>query len=333
MQQREKLKKIAAITGITGQDGSILARQLLEKNYIVIGMKRRTSVFNTERIDDIYHNPNLIIEYFDLSDANSINRIVAKYKPDEYYNLAAQSHVKVSFDVPEDTVNGIIMGTLYALEAIKNINPDTKFYQASSSEQFGENPNYPYNEESRFMPTSPYAIAKVAAHNLVRNYRISYGIFACCGILFNHESIYRGETFVTRKIAKGVAKIKLGLQEFVELGNIDTYRDWGYAPEYTCAMWLMLQQDKPDDYVISTGEKHSVKEFLKEVFDYAELGNYEKFIKINPIYFRPQEAPCLVGSYDKAKLKLGWEPKIRFKELIKIMYDNDYKLLSEELGE
>ncbi len=273
--------KIAAITGITGQDGSILTRQLLEKNYTVIGMKRRTSVFNTERIDDIYHHPNLKIEYFDLSDASSIGRIVAKYKPHEYYNLAAQSHVRVSFDVPEDTINGIIMGTLYALEAIKNISPDTKFYQASSSEMFGDNPNYPYNEESKFMPTSPYAISKVAAHNLVRNYRSSYKIFACCGILFNHESEFRPETFVTRKITKGAVKIKLGLQKFIELGNIEVFRDWGYAPEYTVVMQSMLQQKEPDDYIISTGEAHSVKEFLKEVFDYAKLGNYEKYIKIN----------------------------------------------------
>ncbi len=318
--------KIAAITGITGQDGSILAKQLLEKDYLVVGMKRRSSVFNTERIDNIYHHPNLKIEYFDLSDSSSINRIITKYKPHEYYNLAAQSHVRVSFDVPEDTINGIVMGTLYALEAIKNISPDTKFYQASSSEMFGNNPNYPYNEESKFMPISPYAIAKVAAHNLVRNYRSSYKIFACCGILFNHESEFRPETFVTRKITKGVVKIKLGKISNIELGNIDTFRDWGYAPEYTVMMQLMLQQKEPDDYIISTGEAHSVKEFLKEVFDYAKLGNYEKYIKINPIYFRPQEAPYLVGSHDKAKNKLGWEPKVKFKDLIKIMCDYDKQI-------
>lgn len=315
--------KTAVITGITGQDGSILARQLLDKDYIVIGMKRRSSVFNTERIDDIYHHPNLKIEYFDLSDASSINRVIAKYKPDEYYNLAAQSHVRVSFDVPEATMNGIIMGTLNALEAIKNIYPNTKFYQASSSEQFGDNPNYPYDEESRFMPASPYAIAKVAAHNLVRNYRMSYGIFACCGILFNHESEFRPETFVTRKITKGVTRIKSGDISNIELGNIDAFRDWGYAPEYTKAMWLMLQQDSPDDYIISTGEAHSVKEFLEVVFDYAKLGSYEKYVKINPIYFRPQEAPYLVGSYNKAKQRLEWEPKVKFKELAKIMYNYD----------
>lgn len=318
--------KVAAISGITGQDGSILAKQLLEKDYLVVGMKRRTSVFNTERIDDIHHHPNLKIEYFDLSDSSSINRIIAKYRPDEYYNLAAQSHVRVSFDVPEDTTNGIIMGTLYALEAIKNISPTTKFYQASSSEMFGDNPNYPYNEESRFMPVSPYAIAKVAAHNLVRNYRSSYNIFACCGILFNHESEFRPENFVTRKITKGAVKIKLGKISSIELGNIDAFRDWGYAPEYTRAMWLMLQQDIPDDYIISTGEVHSVKEFLKEVFDYAELGNYEKYIKINPIYFRPRDASYLVGSYEKAKDILGWRPKVKFKDLIKIMYDYDKQI-------
>jgi len=226
-------KKIAIITGVTGQDGSILTKQLLDKNYVVIGAKRRTSTFNTNRVENLIKNPNFKFEYFDLCDASSINRLISKYKPDEYYNLAAQSHVRVSFDVPQDTIEGIVNGTLFALEAIKNINPNTKFYQASSSEMYGDNPNAPFNEESVFMPASPYAIAKLAAHNLVRNYRKSYKLHASSGILFNHESEFRGETFVTRKITRGVAEIKLGRKDKIVLGNLKAIRDWGYAPEYT----------------------------------------------------------------------------------------------------
>jgi len=324
------MMKKAIISGVTGQDGSILARQLLQKGYYVIGAKRRTSTFNTERIEDIYNNVNFEAEYFDLSDATSVNRIVAKHKPDEYYNLAAQSHVRVSFDSPQDTIDGIVMGTLYALEAIKNISPNTRFYQASSSEMYGDNPNIPkkgYNEDSRFMPASPYGVAKTAAHNLVRNYRQSYGLHASCGILFNHESEWRGETFVTRKITTAAAKIKLGLQDKLELGNLNAMRDWGYANDYTNGMWMMLQQHTPDDYVLATGEMHSVEEFLKHVFGIAQL-DVDKHVVINPIYFRPHEVPVLKGDYSKAKEVLGWTPGIKFKELAEIMYNSDLKRLT-----
>jgi len=316
-------KKIAVVTGVTGQDGSILSRQLLEKNYFVIGAKRRTSGFNADRVEDLLQNTNFKMEYFDLGDASSINRLISKYKPDEYYNLAAQSHVRVSFDVPEDTVGGIINGTLFALEAIRNINPSTKFYQASSSEMYGDNPNAPFDEESVFMPASPYAIAKLAAHNLVRNYRKSYNLHASSGILFNHESEFRGETFVTRKITRGVAEIKIGNKDKIILGNLKAYRDWGYAPEYTEMMWKMLQQDTPDDYVISTNETHSVEEFLKEVFLLAGIEDWQKFVHIDPIYYRPHEVPFLKGNCTKAKNVLGWNPKIKFKELAKIMFEYD----------
>lgn len=322
--------KSCIITGVTGQDGSILAKQLLNKDYFVIGAKRRTSTFNTQRIDDIYNHPNFKIEYFDLCDCSSINRLISKYKPDEYYNLAAQSHVKVSFDAPEDTMNGIIQGTLYALEAIKNLSPKTKLYQASSSEQYGDNPNIPFNgfnEECKFMPCSPYAIAKVAAHNLCRNYSVSYGIHASCGILFNHESEFRGETFVTRKITMAAARIKKGLQNKLELGNLDALRDWGYAPDYTEAMWQILQKNWADDFVISTGETHSVKEFLENVFELAGL-SVKKHVKENSIYYRPHEVPKLLGDYKKARQLLGWQPKVKFKELAKIMYDHDWNLIN-----
>ena len=319
--------KIVIVNGITGQAGSILSRQLLEKGYYVVGAKRRTSTFNTQRIEDIYYHTNFKVEYFDLNDASSINRLIAKYKPNEFYNLAAQSHVKVSFDVPSDTMNGIINGTLYTLEAIKNISPETRFYQASSSEMFGDNPNMPstgFNETSNFMPASPYAIAKLAAHKLVRNYRHSYNLHASCGILFNHEGEYRGETFVSRKITKAAARIKYGKQHQLELGNLNSFRDWGYAPEYTHAMWLILQQDKPDDYVIATNETHSVKEFLEYVFQYADL-DVNKYVKINKIFYRPHEVPILLGDYSKANKVLGWKPQTTFKKLAELMYDHDLK--------
>lgn len=322
---------VAVVSGVTGQDGSILARQLLKKGYDVVGTKRRTSTFNTQRIEDIYNHPNFKIEYFDLSDASSINRIIAKYKPHEYYNLAAQSHVRVSFDAPEDTINGIVMGTLHALEAIKNISPQTRFYQASSSEMYGDNPYIPstgFTEYSKFMPASPYGVAKVAAHNLVNNYRKSYGLHASCGILFNHESEWRGETFVTRKITMAAAKIKLGLQDKLELGNLEALRDWGYAPEFTEIMWRMLQQSVPRDYVIATGEMHSVKEFLEYVFDFAEL-DLKKYLYINPVYFRPHEVPVLKGNSDFASRSLGWKPEVKFKELAEIMYISDMKRLKD----
>lgn len=316
-------KKTAIVTGITGQDGSWLLQQLLDKDYLVIGAKRRTSSFNSERINHLYGHERLKIEYFDLKDPCSINNLIVKYKPDEYYNLAAQSHVKVSFEVPEDTINEILFGVLYALEAIKNISPKTKFYQASSSEMFGDNKEAPFDENSKFCPASPYAIAKVAAHNLVRNYRQSYNIHASCGILFNHESELRGQTFVTKKITSSAAKIKLDLQDEIELGNIHSYRDWGYAPEYTEMMWKMLQQQTPDDYVISTGETHTVEVFLKEVFEFAEL-DYKKYLRINPLYFRPHEVPYLLGNSEKAKRVLGWKPNITFKNLAKHMYNYDF---------
>lgn len=319
--------KKAIITGCTGQDGSFLTEQLLKNNYYVIGTKRRSSSINTERIEHIYDHPNFKVEYFDLNDSCAINKIIAKYKPDEYYNLAAQSHVRVSFDIPQETISGIINGTLFALEAIKNVSPHTRFYQASSSEMFGDNADCPtngYTEDSKFMPASPYAIAKVAAHNLVRNYRKSYGIFACSGILFNHESERRGITFVTKKITSTIAEIKKGNKDKIILGNLYSFRDWGYAPEYTQMMWKMLQQNEPDDYIISTSETHTVEEFLIETFKYANIDNYQKYVKIDESYYRPHEVPYLKGDSNKAKEKLNWQPNVKFNDLIKIMYDYDY---------
>ena len=323
--------KTAFVTGITGQDGSYLAEFLLNKGYKVIGLKRRTSLICTDRIDKFYNNENFKLEYFELNDVGSIYRLLVEYKPDEFYNLAAQSHVKVSFEVPETTVDGITMGTLRILEAIKNIHPTCKFYQASSSEMFGDNPNYPYNEESRFMPASPYANAKVFAHNLMRNYRKSYGLFCCSGILFNHESPRRGETFVTRKITIGAAKIALGLEKELRLGNLDAYRDWGFSGDYVEAMWLMLQQESPEDYVIATGKTYSVREFCKLVFEYASLGDYQNYVIQDPKYFRPHEVPYLLGDASKAKEKLSWQPRIDIKQLVEMMYDYDFNRIKNEI--
>ena len=320
--------KTAIITGITGQDGSYLAELLLSKGYKVIGAKRRSSLISTDRIDEIYNHVNFHMEYFDLNDSGCIYRLLAKYRPHEFYNLAAQSHVRVSFDVPENTVDGIAMGTLRILEAIRNTLPSCKFYQASSSEMYGDNPNYPYNEDSRLMPASPYACAKVFAHNLVRNYRESYDLFTCSGILFNHESPRRGETFVTRKITLAAAMIKEGMQDKLYLGNLDAHRDWGFAGDYVEAMWLMLQQEKPEDFVISTGETHSVKEFLEFVFEAAGL-NISEHVEIDERLFRPHEVPYLLGDCTKAKEKLGWTPKITFKKLAKLMYEEDLKFIKE----
>ena len=320
--------KTAIITGITGQDGSYLAELLLSKGYKVIGAKRRSSLISTDRIDSIFDHVNFHMEYFDLNDSGCIYRLLAKYRPHEFYNLAAQSHVRVSFDVPENTVDGIAMGTLRILEAIRNTLPSCKFYQASSSEMYGDNPNYPYNEESRLMPASPYACAKVFAHNLVRNYRESYDLFTCSGILFNHESPRRGETFVTRKITLAAAMIKEGLQDKLYLGNLDAHRDWGFAGDYVEAMWLMLQQEKPEDFVISTGETHSVKEFLEFVFEAAGL-DISEHVEIDERLFRPHEVPYLLGDCTKAKEKLGWTPKITFKKLAKLMYEEDLKFIKE----
>jgi GDPmannose 4,6-dehydratase len=320
--------KTAIITGITGQDGSYLAELLLSKGYKVIGAKRRSSLICTDRIDNIFGHENFHMEYFDLNDTGCIYRLLAKYRPHEFYNLAAQSHVRVSFDIPENTVDGIAMGTLRILEAIRNILPSCRFYQASSSEMFGDNPDYPYDENSKLMPASPYACAKVFAHNLVRNYRESYDLYACSGILFNHESPRRGETFVTRKITLAAAMIKEGLQEKLYLGNLDAHRDWGFAGDYVEAMWLMLQQEKPEDFVISTGETHSVKDFLEFVFEAAGL-SVDEYVEIDERLFRPHEVPYLLGDCTKAKEKLGWTPKITFKKLAKLMFEEDLKFIKE----
>lgn len=328
--------KTAFITGITGQDGSYLAELLLNKGYFVVGLKRRSSSIDTDRVDHIYENPNFKMEYWDLNDASATYRLLLKYKPDEFYNLAAQSHVRVSFDIPQDTLIGIAVGTHTILEAIRNVHPECRFYQASSSEMFGDNPDVPedgYNENSRLMPASPYACAKVCAHNLVRNYRSSYRLHASSGILFNHESPRRGETFVTRKITLAAANIRLGHQDKIELGNLSAKRDWGHSKDYVKAMWLMLQQDIPDDYVIATGETYSVKDFLDETWKVADLGEPEKHLRINPKYFRPHEVPYLLGDSSKARKKLGWDPKIDFKSLVKDMYYSDLNRLTSQKGE
>ncbi len=321
--------KTAFITGVTGQDGSYLCELLLSKGYKVIGLKRRTSLLSTDRIDEVFKHPNFVLEYFELDDPSCMYRLLSKYKPDEIYNLAAQSHVRVSFDIPQSTINTIVMGTLNLLEAVRTICPNAKFYQASSSEMFGDNPDWPYNEESRLTPASPYANAKVFAHNLMRNYRMSYNMFACSGILFNHESPRRGETFVTRKITIAAAKIKLGLQNKLYLGNLDAVRDWGYAGDYVEAMWLMLQQDKADDYVIATGKCYSVREFLNLVFQHAEL-NVNKYVEIDPRLFRPHEVPHLLGDATKAKNILNWEPKTDLNTLAKMMYESDLQKVKKE---
>ena len=321
--------KTALITGITGQDGSYLAEFLLEKGYKVVGLKRRTSLLCTERINHIYHNPRFNMEYYSLHDSGVFYRLLNKYQPREVYNLAAQSHVRVSFDVPEETVETIAMGTLRILEAIRNVDPSIRFYQASSSEMYGDNPNVPFNEESKFMPASPYACAKVFAHNLVRNYRESYGLFACSGILFNHESPRRGETFVTRKITLAAAKIKLGLQDVLYLGNLGARRDWGYAGDYVRAMWMMLQQEKPDDFVVATGETYSVGDFLSETFEHATL-NLGRHVEIDSRLYRPHEVPVLLGNSSKAQRVLGWQPKVNFKQLVKMMYNSDLEYLMED---
>ena len=314
--------KTALITGVTGQDGSYLAELLLDKGYRVIGVKRRTSLVCTDRIDHIYDSPNFQLVYGSAQDVGSMYRYLSEFEPDEVYNLAAQSHVRVSFDVPEETVDSTAMGTLRLLEACRQVCPSTKFYQASSSEMFGDNPEVPQSEETRMTPASPYSCAKLFSHNLIRNYRIGYGMHSSSGILFNHESPRRGETFVTRKITKAAAKIKLGMQDCLYLGNLDAKRDWGFAGDYVEAMWLMLQQDDPDDYVIATGETHTVREFLYEVFNHAGL-DVDKYVKFDPRLLRPHEVPVLLGDPSKAKKVLKWEPKVSFSELAKMMYNAD----------
>jgi GDPmannose 4,6-dehydratase len=326
--------KKALITGITGQDGSYLAEFLLKKGYDVHGVIRRASTFNTGRLDDIYKDPHVVdsrfhLHYGDLADGNTIRRLLYKIGPDEIYNLGAQSHVRVSFDVPEYTANVTGLGTLRILEAVKDYQEDTgknvKFYQASSSEMFGAAPA-PQNEKTVFHPRSPYGVAKVFAFDTVRNYREAYGMFAVNGILFNHESERRGETFVTRKITRGIARILAGLDKKIYLGNLNARRDWGYAPEYVEAMYLMLQRSKPDDYVIGTGESHSVKEFVAAAFRSVGITNWKKYVSIDPRYYRPSEVEDLLADPSKAKRVLKWRSKISFESLVKRMMKHDLEV-------
>lgn len=323
-------RKKALITGITGQDGSYLAEFLLFKKYEVHGIIRRSSSFNTGRINHLYQDPHLpniklFLHYGDLSDSEQLTNLIYNIRPDEIYHLGAQSHVRVSFDLPEYTSNITALGTTRILEAVRRSGIKTKYYQASSSEMFGDAPA-PQNENTPFRPRSPYAASKVYAYWMVRNYREGYNLFACNGILFNHESPRRGETFVTRKITYGLANICAEKERKIYLGNLEAKRDWGYAPDFVEAMWLMLQQDKPDDYVIGTGESHSVKEFLEESFSYLNL-DWKKYIEIDPRYFRPTEAAYLKADFSKAKKRLNWTPKITFKDLVKVMIDHDFELV------
>jgi GDPmannose 4,6-dehydratase len=317
----------ALITGVTGQDGSYLAEFLLAKGYDVHGIIRRTSSFSTARIEHIYedaHEPGarLRLHYGDLNDASSLQRVLATVQPDEVYNLGAQSHVRVSFEVPEYTVEVTAVGTLRLLEAMRNLGMSPRFYQASSSEMYGKVVETPQTERTPFYPRSPYACAKVFAHYATVNYRESYGLHASCGILFNHESPRRGETFVTRKITRGLTRIKLGLQDKLYLGNLDARRDWGFAGDYVEAMWLMLQQDAPDDYVVATGEARSVQEFLDEAAACLDL-DWKQHVEIDPRYFRPAEVDLLLGDASKARDVLGWTPRTPFRQLVRMMVDAD----------
>jgi GDPmannose 4,6-dehydratase len=326
--------KKALITGITGQDGSYLAELLLQKGYEVHGIIRRASTFNTGRIDHLYADPHIngvsfFLHYGDISDSTNLIKLLYRLKPDEVYHLAAQSHVRVSFDIPEYTGDVSGLGTVRILEAIRETGIKTKFYQASSSEMFGMAQEVPQKETTPFYPRSPYGCSKVYAYWSTVNYRESFGMFACNGILFNHESPRRGETFVTRKITRGLARIKAGLEDAIYLGNLDAKRDWGYAKEYVEAMWLMMQQDQPEDYIIATGETHTVKEFLEEAFGCAGL-DWQKHVKIDPRYYRPAEVDLLLGDASKAKRKLGWEPKTTFPELVRLMVDADIELVNKE---
>lgn len=328
-------QKRALITGITGQDGSYLTELLLNKGYEVYGIVRRASTFNTQRLDHVYQDPHemsarLKLIFGDLTDTSTVYNVLTQVKPDELYNLGAQSHVRVSFDLPEYTGDTVALGTVRVLEAIRRLGLKTKFYQAGSSEMFGKVQETPQKETTPFYPRSPYSVAKVYAHWITVNYRESFNVFACNGILFNHESPRRGETFVTRKITRAVAHIQAGLQKKLYMGNLDARRDWGYAKEYVEAMWLMLQQEKPDDYVIATGETHSVREFLEEAFKYAGL-DYKKYVEFDPRYLRPAEVDVLIGDSSKAKRKLGWKPRTSFKELVKIMVDADAEELNRKL--
>ena len=327
--------KKALITGITGQDGSYLAELLLSKDYEVHGVIRRASTFNTERIDHLYQDPHingvrLFLYYGDLADSTNLIKLLYRIQPDEIYHLAAQSHVRVSFDIPEYTGDVTGLGTIRILEAIRETGLRAKFYQASSSEMYGKVQEVPQRETTPFYPRSPYGAAKLYSYWLTVNYRESYGMFACNGILFNHESPRRGETFVTRKVTRTAARIKAGLEEKVYLGNLDAKRDWGYAKEYVEAMWLMLQQKEPDDYVIATGETHSVRELLEETFSYAGL-DWRKHLAIDERYYRPAEVDLLIGDPDKAKRKLGWEAKTKFKDLVRLMVDADMETARKEV--
>jgi GDPmannose 4,6-dehydratase len=325
--------KTALITGITGQDGSYLTELLLSKGYTVYGVIRRSSSFNTGRIDHIYQDPHegqprLRLLYGDLNDASSLNKIIRTAQPGEIYHLGAQSHVRVSFDVPEYTGEITGLGTVRLLEAIRETGVKTRFYHASSSEMFGSSPP-PQNEQTPFRPRSPYAAAKIYAHWMTVNYREGYGLFACNGILFNHESPRRGETFVTRKITKAAARIKLGRQDKLFLGNLDAKRDWGYAPDYMEAIWLMMQQDQPDDYVIATGETYTVRDFLDQAFKHLGI-DWKKHVEIDPRYYRPTEVDVLMGDSSKARKKLNWRPKMKFADLVRIMVDADLRAESEK---
>jgi len=326
----------ALITGITGQDGSYLAELLLSKGYQVWGIVRRSSSFNTERIDHLYQDPHepevrLRLVYGDLNDASSLATVLEEVRPDEIYNLGAQSHVRVSFDIPEYTAEVTGLGTIRLLEAIRRLNLKARFYQASSSELYGKVREVPQTELTPFHPRSPYAAAKAYSFYITQNYREAYGMFATNGILFNHESPRRGETFVTRKITRAATRIKLGLQDKLYLGNLDAKRDWGFAGDYVEAMWRMLQADVPDDFVIATGETHSVREFLEKTFALLDL-DYEKYVEHDPRYDRPAEVDLLLGDATKARRELGWEPKVGFEELIKMMVDSDLRLAREELA-
>ncbi len=331
------MNKRALITGITGQDGSYLAELLLSKGYEVHGIIRRSSTFNTDRIDHIYEDPHekgirLFLHYGDLTDGTGLRKILEKVQPDELYNLAAQSHVKVSFDVPEYTVDVVAMGTLRLLEAVRDyqdrIGQQVRIYQASSSEMFGAAPP-PQSEKTPFYPRSPYACAKVYAYWQVVNYREAYDMYACNGILFNHESPRRGETFVTRKITRAATRIKLRLQDKLYLGNLEVKRDWGFAGDYVKAMWMMLQQDKADDFVIATGKSYSVREFLERVFGYLKL-EWQRYVEIDPRYFRPTEVDFLLGDARQAQQQLGWKPEVDIDELVRMMVEDDLNLARQE---
>jgi GDPmannose 4,6-dehydratase len=327
--------KKALITGVTGQDGSYLSEFLLAKGYEVHGLVRRSSSFNSGRLDGVYRDPHeagvhFFKHYADLSDASSLMCLIRDIQPDEVYNLAAQSHVKVSFEIPEYTGDVTGLGVARLLEAVRTAGVPTRFYQASSSEMFGSSPA-PQDEHTPFVPQSPYGVAKLYGHWITVNYREAHNLFACSGILFNHESPRRGENFVTRKISRAVARIAAGMQEKLFMGNLDALRDWGYAPEYVEAMWMMLQQDEPDDYVVATGEAHTPREFCQIAFRHVGL-DWERYVEIDPRYYRPTEVNHLLGDSTKARNQLGWAPKTNFTELVRLMVDADVRLLEDEMS-